>query len=147
MSFHEDLAFGDKWELYALQKLNIRKYRKMKGKFSPFDIVCYTDSQSPDPEDGFVFREFKADRISARTGFLAIEWSCASCPAGIQVTGADFWTYCVVKGDEADVYDIPVSVLKEMIHNQKFDKITQGGDDNKTILFLFSIELFAPYKA
>lgn len=137
--FWKDLEFGDKWEARAIQLLNLDFFRKIEGKFSPFDVVCVKDGK-------ITFREFKADRIACKTGNLAIEWSCSKCPSGIQTTQADFWTYILVDGDTCEVYDIPVSVLKDLINRQEYSTIKAGGDNDKNIMFLFSKNIFSQYR-
>ena len=139
MSFFKDLEFGDKWETIALKKMGITTYRKIEGKFKPFDVICYKD-------DKIVLREFKADRMACITGNLAIEWSCSNCPSGIQTTLADFWTYILVSGDDCEIFDIPVSVLKDLIHRQEYSSIVAGGDASKNIMFLFPKNVFSQFR-
>lgn len=136
-TFDKDLEFGEFWEYMVMSHFNYDSVRKMPGKFSAFDYICVKGNS-------IVLREIKSDRIASRTGNIVIEFKSRGKASGIDVTHADYWTYCVIgDGDDFDVYDIPVSFLKKAIKEQKFTEIKWGGEDS--FLFVFPITFFSSF--
>ena len=140
-TFWKDLEFGDAMEALALSKMGLDCYRKKEGKFSAYDVVCVKGNQ-------IVFREFKADRWAHITNRLAIECCSAGKPSGIQTTEADFWCICVWKpnGAEPELYDIPVSVLKDLINRQEYTEIKAVAENGKNICYMFPLAAFSQYR-
>lgn len=138
-TFYKDLAFGDSMEALALSKLSLDCYRKIPGKFSAFDVVCVKGKE-------ITLREFKADRWANQTRRLAIECISSGKASGIKVTEADYWCICVVIPGGVDFYDIPVSVLKDLIHRQEYSEIKAVAEDGKNICFMFPLDAFSQYK-
>ena len=134
--FKNDLSFGDFWAQRQLEMLGITKYRKMDGKFSGFDYITVEG-------DEIVLREMKSCRLGHKTGNIAIEFKCSGRDSGIQTTKADYWNYLIVETGE--LYNIPVSVLKDAVHRMKWADILSGGDNNGAMLYLFPKEVFAAY--
>jgi len=140
MAFFRDLAFGDAMEALALEKMNLDSFRKIPGKFSAYDVICVKGKE-------ITLREFKADRWANTTNKLAIECISSGKASGIRVTEADFWTIIVVRpGSQPDFYDIPVAILKDLIHRQEYLEIKAVAEEGKNICFMFPLHLFSQYK-
>lgn len=101
----------------------------MEGNFSAFDYIVVNGTN-------IELYEVKTDRLAKNTGNIAVEFQC------IQATRADYWLFVIYP----DVYKVPVSVLKNWIDCLLYSSIVQGGDNNKSILYLFPRELFSPFK-
>ena len=140
-TFEKDLAFGDAMEALALSKMGLDCFRKIPGKFSPFDVICVKGNE-------IILREFKADRWTHKTGNVAIECISSGKASGIQKTQADFWCICVWKpnGADAELYDIPVSVLKDLINRQEYTAIKEVAENGKNICYLFPVAVFSQYR-
>ena len=138
MSFFPDLEFGNYIQAQAVERMGFKQTRVMQGKFDYYDMVG-------DRGNGIEFFEFKADRRAAETGNLAIEFCCSGKKSGIWKTTADFWVHCVVRDELEDIYCIPVSVLKEMIFQNKFLRVAEC-DNGKNGMFLFPKEMFNEWK-
>jgi len=134
--FREDMFYGDYWAERQLAMLGVTKYRKMEGKFSGFDYITYEG-------DEIVLREMKSCRLGHKTGNIAIEFKCSGRDSGISVTKADYYDYLIVETGE--LYDIPVSVLKDAIHRNLFHDVLSGGDNKGAMLYLFRKEVFDDY--
>ena len=136
-TFSRDLEFGEFYERLVIAHFNYDLVRKMPGKFSAFDYICVKGNE-------IVLREIKADRLASETGNIVIEFRSRGKASGIDVTHADYWTYCVIgDNEEVDVYDIPVFFLKKAIKEQQFTEIKWGGEDS--FLFVFPITFFSPF--
>ena len=86
MSFHNDLIFGEKKELFVLEKLRLKypKAYKVEGYCKEWDLFI------PEKDIGV---EVKSDRMSTVTGNVAIEYSYGGEPSGIEATQAKWWAY------------------------------------------------------
>jgi hypothetical protein len=105
MTFHADLAFGQSYEKKAIEILgNGKLVLPPPGIFSAWDFQ----------HDGVSY-ECKADRLSARTGNLCIEYECSNRPSGISTTQADYWFIFVIRSSGYTLYKIPVGVLRELL--------------------------------
>lgn len=134
--FADDLALGNKYQDVCIKLLGITNYRIMEGNFKEFDTISVEDGK-------IVLREFKADRIAHTTGNLAIEFMSHFKPSGINVTTADYWCHYVIGTEE--LYNIPVTVLKDMLNRQLYHEIKHiGMGENKTI-FLIKKDLLKDY--
>ena len=135
-TWEQCLEFGNHWQAKAIEKMGLKNVRVMPGRFQEFDVVSVEDGK-------ITFREFKADRLAAKTGNMAIEFSHKNNPSGVNKTLADFWNYVIVYDKVAVVYDIPVSVLKEFIHQGKFHdaKICNDG----SVCYLFNKDEFGAF--
>ena len=102
MTFHNDLSFGQRYEKIAVDALGSGAIEMPPpGKFSAWDFR----------HDGVAY-ECKADRQSARTGNLCVEYEHTGVPSGISISQADYWFYFVVRGNGYSLYKIPVAVLR-----------------------------------
>jgi hypothetical protein len=88
--------------------------------------------------------EVKDDYIAERTGNIAIEYSSRGKPSGISVTQSDYYIYKINREIEKSyIYIIKVSKIKEMISNNLYFKIINGGDrGSNTLFYLFKEKLF-----
>ena len=137
MPFHADLAFGKEYEHILLDYIDYDEVEFCpNGAFSDWDVKIKRDGL-----EGTY--EVKADRLSAKTGNLCIEYQCREKPSGIATTKALFYAYFVVKGKEHDCYIIPVERLKKMIDEGKFKK--GATDYGRTQFFLIPKTAFTPY--
>ena len=139
MSFHSDLAFGKLYEHILLDYIDYDEVEfAPAGVFSDYDVKIKRDGL-----EGTY--EVKADRLSAKTGNLCIEYQCNEKPSGIASTKALYYAYFVVKGGSHDCYIIPVEELKKMIEDGKFRK--GATDYGRTRFFLIPKTVFTPYIA
>lgn len=137
MVFSNDLQFGKKYEQLALQYLvyDTVEFAPDK-KFSDYDFVTMNN-------DNIIKYEVKSDRLTHKTGNLAIEYECNKKPSGVSTTKADYYMYFVVKPDSHDCYKIPVDVLKSCTGK---GKKMYGGDGRKSLMALVPISDFEKYK-
>lgn len=136
LNWEKDLAFGNKWQKKALEVMGLDSFRVMWGNFSYWDVICVKDNT-------ITLREFKADRWASQTGNLAIECMHRGKRSGIYSTKADYWTYVVVHSEIADIYDIPVTVLEDMIRTNKWHEMKECGEDN--LCYMFKLDVFRDY--
>ena len=140
MSFNKDLKFGNIYEHKLIEIVPYDTYVIKEGYFPYYDIEIV--------KDGITTKyEVKADRFTYKTGNIAIEFNCNSSPSGISVTEADYYAYYVVKPYKLfELYIIPTQIIKDKIKNKEYKRITFGGDNKKSEMYIFSIELFNEYK-
>lgn len=137
--FLNDLSFGKKYENLLANYLKpfYTSINKIEGKFKDYDMIC----------DDKIKYEVKSDRLSIKTGNLAIEFKCNNKESGITATKADFYAYFIIKNsDEYDLYIIPTEDIKNKIKNKEFKRTVKGGDDWKSEMYLFDLSLFKNYK-
>ena len=81
MTFYQDLEFGENNERLVLKKVQVKypKAYKVEGYCKEWDIFI------PEKKIGI---EVKSDRISHKTGNIAIEYSYGGEPSGIETTRA-----------------------------------------------------------
>lgn len=138
MTFCNDLQFGKKYEKIALQYLvyDTVEFAPDK-KFSDYDFVVTNNDKTTK-------YEVKSDRLTYKTGNLAIEYECSDKPSGVSTTKADYYMYFTIKPDNThDCYRIPVDVLKSYVGK---GKKMRGGDGWKSLMTLVPISTFEEYK-
>ncbi len=136
MPFHEDLKLGQKYEKKALEHLEYDTYKIMEGNFKPYDIRIWKNHE-------LTKYEIKCDRLSIKTGNLAIEYECNNKPSGITSTEADNYLYFIIKpNDEYDLYNVPVGYLKNMC---KDCRSVKGGDGYRSKMYLLKKEKLLNY--
>lgn len=137
MSFHADLAFGKLYEHILLDYIDYDEV-----EFAP--TKCFSDWDVKIRRDGLEGTyEVKADRMSAKTGNLCIEYQCNGKASGIDTTKALFYAYFVVKGNTHDCYIIPVTELKKLILENNYKRgSTQFGASR---FYLIPKSVFTPY--
>lgn len=136
MNFLNDLKFGKKYENELLKYLYYDSYETIDGIFKDYDLKININQKS-------ITYEVKADRITYKTNNIAIEYECSKKKSGISTTKADFYAYFIIKpNDNYDLYIIPTKDIKTFIKENKFIKIVNGGDNYKSKMYLFSIDLF-----
>lgn len=139
MTFTTDLEFGEKYEIELLKYLDYEKFKKPKGNFKPYDIKIYKDGKK-------IKYEVKADKLTYKTGNIAIEYQCNNKLSGIATTKAKYWAYFIIKDDESyDLFIIPKSVIEKSIENKEYKRIVSGGDGYRARLYLFDMDLFKNY--
>ena len=137
MSFHSDLAFGEKGEYLILKKLQLKypKAYKVKGYCKEWDIFV--------PEKG-IGVEVKSDRAAHKTGNVVIENSYDNKPSGIETTKATWWAYIT----KCNLYWIKPEHIKECIKENKLDSLDcapVGGDTKRKGLYLIREKMFKKY--
>ena len=137
MSFHNDLIFGEKKELFVLEKLRLKypKAYKVEGYCKEWDIFI------PEKDMGV---EVKSDRIATVTGNVAIEYSYGVEPSGIEATKAKWWAYVT----EDKLYWIKAKRIKDCIKENKLkpkEIPAAKGEFNGKLLYLIKETLFKEY--
>jgi hypothetical protein len=91
--------------------------------------------------------EVKDDYLSEKTGNIAIEYFSRNKPSGISTTQADYYVYKInISNGENYCYIIKVSKLKEIIKNNLFFRIVDGGDSGShTLCYLFKENVFSKH--
>jgi hypothetical protein len=137
--FLNDLSFGKKYENLLASYLTpfYTSINKIEGKFKDYDMIC----------DDNVKYECKCDRLSIKTGNLAIEFRCNNKESGITSTKADYYAYFIIKNpDEHDLYIIPTEDIRTKISNKEFKRTVKGGDGWRSEMYLFELSKFENYK-
>lgn len=140
MSFKADLAFGKWYEKKLIEIIPSDSHIIKDGKFLPYDLeLTKGDITSK--------YEVKADRMTIKTGNVAIEYECYDKPSGITTSEADYYAYFVIKNNANvfDLYLIPTATIKELIAQKKYKRSILGGDLNKSRMYLFDIIHFRDY--
>ena len=140
MSWDSDLAFGERGEHLILKKVKIKypKAYKIEGHCKEWDIFV--------PEKGIGI-EVKTDRISHRTGNVAIEDSYGGRPSGIETTKATWWAYIT----KYSLYWITPDKIKECIKDNNIEARTilaesNGNDEYKSkSIYLIKENTFKEY--
>jgi len=138
-NFLNDLSFGKKYENILESYLTpfYTSINKIEGKFKDYDMIC----------DDKIKYEVKSDRLSIKTGNLAIEYMCNNKESGITSTKADYYAYFIIKSsDEYDLYIIPTEYIKIKIKNKEFKRTVKGGDGWRSQMYLFDLSIFKDYK-
>jgi len=142
-NFFKDLKFGHKYESELATYLNpfYKNINVIKEKCKFYDIICYTEN---DIEETY---EVKSDRLSIKTGNLAIEYKSRDKDSGIMITKANFYAYFIIKNEtEYDLYIIPTEIIKEKINSKEYKKSIKGGDNWTSQMYLFDLTVFKDYK-
>jgi hypothetical protein len=136
--FSGDLEFGREAERFALSLYDYDDFELAPNKAFPYWDFNLTTANKK------VYYEVKKDRVTKRTGNIAIEFECRNKPSGISITTADYYLY-FIEGEQR-YYEIPVAVLKKYIADKKFHTRWRGGDDGVSLMYLFRREVFADYE-
>jgi len=143
MPFNNDLLLGKKYELMLLDYLDNDEYTEVElapnKRFVEWDVKVTRGALEAK-------YEVKADRLSAKTGNLCIEYECAGQPSGISTTEANYYAYFVINGSIHDLYLIPVERIKELIAQGAYKKMN-GGDGYRSRFYLIPKAMFAEYIA
>lgn len=138
-NFINDLSFGKKYENILASYLQpfYTNINKIDGKFKEYDMIC----------DDKIKYEVKSDRLSIKTGNLAIEYMCNNKESGITSTQSDYYGYFIIKNsDEYDLYIIPTEYIKNKIKNKEYKRTVKGGDGWRSHMYLFDLSIFKDYK-
>lgn len=136
MGFQADLAFGNRWQSWFIEKVQPDEIEVREGNFKPYDAIL----------DGEKL-EFKAEKLIAKYGNICIEYRSRDRPSGIMTTEADYYVIMSIVGDEAaEVWKVPTEAIREMIAKKSYHRDTRGGDGWANQMFLFRKELFSPYR-
>lgn len=134
-TFKKDLQLGNKYELKALEYIEYDNYVISQGNFKPFDIDVIKD-------DKHIYYEVKCDRLSYKTGNIAIEYECSNKPSGISTTKSDYYIYFVIYPTKEICFKIPTKELKELI---KDCRSVRGGDGYRSKMNLLKIYKIHPF--
>ena len=138
-NFINDLSFGKKYESILASYLQpfYTNINKIEGKFKEYDLIC----------DNEIKYEVKSDRLSYKTGNVAIEYMCNNKESGITSTQSDYYGYFIIKSpDDYDLYIIPTEYIKNIIKDKKYKRTVKGGDGYKSQMYLFDLSIFKDYK-
>lgn len=140
-NFFNDLKFGNFYmnEFIKIKGWKEDTYKVMKGKFAPYDLIHYRNGKE-------FYYEVKADKKAFKTNNLCIEYEYSGKPSGISISEAHYYIYFVVTDVGYDLYKIPSKDLKEMIKNKEYHIKLFGGDGKQSKFYLFSLDIFEPYK-
>jgi hypothetical protein len=101
-------------------------------------------------KDGFTYQkgrywkiEVKEDFGCARTGNVALEYSCRGQPSGISTTHADYYIYKIHTDSQIVYISIATSRLREMVRKKMYFREVNGGDAGSNSLnYLFKYGIF-----
>jgi len=136
MGFASDLKMGNEYEQKYIDMIDYDSYEISKGCFKPYDIKVMNG-------DITTTYEIKADRMTARTGNVVIEYKCNGKPSGITSSEADYWVYFIVGTTE--YIKIPTNVLRQFILEKKYKNSVSGGDGYRSQMYLFPKNVFEDY--
>jgi len=136
MGFASDLKMGNEYEQKYLTMIDYDSYEISKGCFKPYDIKVMNG-------DITTTYEIKADRMTARTGNVVIEYKCNGKPSGITSSEADYWVYFIVGTEE--YIKIPTNVVRQFILEKKYKNSISGGDGYRSHMYLFPKNVFEDY--
>jgi len=140
MVFVADLEYGREKERFAMAMFDYEEAVEAPSKkFPDWDFGLKGKG-----DDEFTYFEVKSDRMTQRTGNIAIEHMCNEMPSGIETTKSDWYLY-FVEG-ERTYYEIPTDTIRQMIKENKWFKDWRGGDGQRALMYLFRRELFDEYK-
>ena len=108
-------------------------------KFGEFHEQLLFQSLS---KTGNVTVEVKTDRLTAKTGNLAVEFRYRGRPSGIQTTKSDEYFFVIVEQDGSIRYrlNIPTAKLKKIAYRRYLNGLTTtGGQYNATEMILIPI--------
>jgi hypothetical protein len=142
-NFFKDLKLGKRYE-YELASYLTPFYKTIhviKEKCKYYDIICYMEGGE---EETY---EVKSDRLSIKTGNLAIEYKNRNKDSGILSTKANFYAYYIIKNEtEYDLYIIPTEEIKNKINSKEYKRTIKGGDNWSSEMYLFNLTVFQDYK-
>lgn len=133
MGFKEDLQTGHKAEEYILKEL--KKFdpsvKRVEGYEKRFDIVGDEASY-----------EVKYDRMSVKTGNVAVEYRCRNKNSGLSTTEADYLAYIYFDGENWVWQLMYAPEFKEALKNSDYKKVN-GGDNWESEMLLIPVSAFA----
>lgn len=136
--FKKDLNGADLNEKFVAGCLtnvlpSLVKVKKIPGRHSPYDLKC----QFSDREKLLV--ECKEDKTCIKWDNIFVEFMCSNKPSGILTTEADWYAITAHNKNKKDinVYFIEVDILKQMIEQNKYFRMVNGGDQGRAEGFLF----------
>ena len=133
------LEFGKLYEKLLAVILPNDCFMIMDGNFKYFDVIINHKGKQTK-------YEVKADKLTAKTNNITIEFNYNDKPSGISETMADYYAYFVIHSEEKyDLYLIPVEEIKKIIKDNPFNRVVNGGDNNKSKMYLFKLDLFKKY--
>jgi len=145
MSFTQKLTQGHYFELELLKHIKYSNYEtaQKKGNFKDWDI------ETTDEGGKTTTYEVKSEGKAYHTGNICIEYEYNGLSSGIDATKADYWGHFIIKAPyEKNNYKlilISVSKLKEYIEQKKYKYNCNGGDCNRSKLYIFPISVFKDY--
>lgn len=137
-NFRDDLQFGEKYQRRLLELIEWDQSEMSQGRFKAYD--CWIINK----EDEKVFFEVKADRMTQRTGNMAIEFECSGKPSGITATEADYWAYFIHGTKE--YYLIPTDEIRQRIADKAYAREVKGGDGWRSRMYLFPRCVFEAFR-
>ncbi len=140
LSFNEDLEFGQSYELKFLEHIKYKSYEQVQGNFKDYDLKVLK-------KNGKTFTyEIKADKLISVYGNICIEFNCRGNPSGIETSKANYWgIFNVINNNKYELYKIKRIHILKMIKDKKYKRISSGGDDYQSKLYLFDKNLFKDY--
>lgn len=136
--FINDLEFGQEYEKKLISIMCMTDYTISDGLFKDFDIVDNSNKET--------FYEVKADRMAYKTNNIAIEFQCNNKPSGIETSKANYWAIFIIKeNNKNDLYIISRKRLLKFIRKDLYHNIVRGGDNKKSLMYLFDLDLFKNY--
>jgi hypothetical protein len=133
--FFKDLEFGKIYEKELLKIVPYDNFNSIDGLFKDYDIEIIKD-------DNKTLYEVKSDRLTQKTNNVCIEFECSNKPSGITTTKSDLYAYFIIKNNGYDLIVIKTDTIKKLIKEKKYNKIKSGGDNNKSIFYLFNKNIF-----
>lgn len=121
-NFKSDLDFGKKaeeWVSLELQDALSKKGEPVLVKEKGHDIMICLKV------------EVKSDRLTPRTGNVAVEIECSGQPSGLTSTDSDIWVWEIA----GRRYWVKVSDLREYI-KEKHPPVVMGGDGARSKMVL-----------
>ena len=134
----QDLPIGTKFEDAIV------KYLKDKENLSSNRILGCHPGYDIEVEEIKKTLECKYDRMSKKTGNIAIEYQCYGKPSGISSTKADFWVIAYFHKNKWCKGFIQVNVLREACKGLRSVK---GGDDFASFMYLMPTKRFDEIKS
>lgn len=131
-NFHDDLAFGQQYELELLKHIEYDTYEQAKGNFKLWDIKTIKDGVE-------ISYEVKADRKAIQTKNIAIEYECNGIDSGIKTTKCNYWAhFCIDELGGYQLYMIPRKDLIKMINRGEYKRIATINNYNYFVLIEMS---------
>ena len=139
VQFRKDLTFGKQYEMLLIDLVEHTHFEMApSGAYKPWDIRFYDG-------DASMKVEVKADRMTGKTGNLAIEFECSGKPSGIATTDADVWAYFAPHASGCKWWWIPVADIRAAIDGEQYSSIKSGGDGWRARMYLFPESVFAEH--
>uniref|UniRef100_A0A6M3IFU8 Uncharacterized protein n=1 Tax=viral metagenome TaxID=1070528 RepID=A0A6M3IFU8_9ZZZZ len=136
LNFVRDLADGHGFEDEILAFIHLKhpSATRVLGNFKGYDI------EVPSLKHRI---ECKFDRMSERTGNIAVEFECSGKPSGINNTKATHWIHKYHHDGKWLLAIARVSVFKQLCEGQR---VVKGGDNYSAKMYLVPKELLKKTK-